>query len=260
MDVAQHPSTSALSAPGNVLHSHLVAPHELQHPLRDGVHKGRHAAGGCRHRQAGEPPEALSELCLSQASGIRQLISLPPDPRALPCTHTVHNRCYSLSEAVHAAMHSRMYPCLPWFAHHGQDRCISAACAAAVMPLRAIALACCQARLAACALTRLCPHYAAPLHPLQVRLYSLEELASGQQAGAQPAAVLRMPSKISCASWSPDAEGVITIGDYDGGLSQVRGAERGKGRRGALVLAVLRESAWRSKCSTESAASMRQQL
>ncbi len=56
---------------------------------------------------------------------------------------------------------------------------------------------------------------------LQVRLYSLEELAAGQQVVAQPEAVLRMPSKISCVSWSPDADGVITIGDYDGGLTQV---------------------------------------
>ncbi len=56
-----------------------------------------------------------------------------------------------------------------------------------------------------------------------MRLYSLQALLRGEQAGAQPAAVLRLPGKISCASWSPDAEGVITIGDYDGGLSQVGG-------------------------------------
>lgn len=56
----------------------------------------------------------------------------------------------------------------------------------------------------------------------QVRLYTLEGLLDTDVDFQQtPVAIVRMPSKISSVAWSPDSHGVITVGDYDGAVSQV---------------------------------------
>lgn len=36
-----------------------------------------------------------------------------------------------------------------------------------------------------------------------------------------PVATLRLPGKVSCLAFSPDMQGVISVGDYDGTLTQV---------------------------------------
>lgn len=36
-----------------------------------------------------------------------------------------------------------------------------------------------------------------------------------------PVAIVRLPGKISSIAWCPDMEGVLSIGDYDGTLTQV---------------------------------------
>lgn len=38
-----------------------------------------------------------------------------------------------------------------------------------------------------------------------------------------PVALVRLPGKVSSIAWSPDMDGVMSIGDYDGTLTQVRG-------------------------------------
>jgi hypothetical protein len=38
-----------------------------------------------------------------------------------------------------------------------------------------------------------------------------------------PMAVVRLPGKVSSIAWSPDMEGVLSVGDYDGTLTQVCG-------------------------------------
>ena len=56
---------------------------------------------------------------------------------------------------------------------------------------------------------------------LQVRLYSL---ASGLSSDGPAAAVSahRMPAKLSSLAWCPDgAPGVVTVGDYDGDVTQI---------------------------------------
>ncbi|KAK9805573.1 hypothetical protein WJX72_005987 [[Myrmecia] bisecta] len=57
----------------------------------------------------------------------------------------------------------------------------------------------------------------------QVRIYSLSSLqsSSGGSLHQLPVALHRMPSKLSSITWSPDIEGVVTVGDYDGVVSQV---------------------------------------
>jgi hypothetical protein len=37
-----------------------------------------------------------------------------------------------------------------------------------------------------------------------------------------PVATVRLPGKVSSIAFSPDMHGVISIGDYDGTLTQVR--------------------------------------
>jgi hypothetical protein len=37
-----------------------------------------------------------------------------------------------------------------------------------------------------------------------------------------PVALVRLPGKVSSIAWSPDMDGVMSIGDYDGTLTQVR--------------------------------------
>jgi hypothetical protein len=36
-----------------------------------------------------------------------------------------------------------------------------------------------------------------------------------------PVALVRLPGKVSSIAWSPDMDGVMSIGDYDGTLTQV---------------------------------------
>lgn len=94
------------------------------------------------------------------------------------------------------------------------------------------------------------------LLPLQVALYPLAPLTELQDAAAEPGAALlgclgscsssqrrermqqssqqqavpllppvatvRLPGKVSSIAFSPDMQGVISIGDYDGTLTQVR--------------------------------------
>lgn len=41
-----------------------------------------------------------------------------------------------------------------------------------------------------------------------------------------PVATVRLPGKVSSIAFSPDMQGVISIGDYDGTLTQVRMASK----------------------------------
>lgn len=49
----------------------------------------------------------------------------------------------------------------------------------------------------------------------------MEELLSTSSLTSSPAMVHRLPSKVSCLAWSPYLDGVVTVGDYDGVLSQL---------------------------------------
>lgn len=71
--------------------------------------------------------------------------------------------------------------------------------------------------------TGLAPHLFAACSDPQVRLYALEGLDEPGAAAlaAEPAAVLRMPSKVSSCTWDPHCEGMVTVGDFEGTLSQV---------------------------------------
>ncbi len=54
----------------------------------------------------------------------------------------------------------------------------------------------------------------------QIRLYSLAS-ALGGDGPAAPLSAHRMPAKLSSLAWCPDASGVVTVGDYDGEVSQI---------------------------------------
>ncbi len=56
--------------------------------------------------------------------------------------------------------------------------------------------------------------------PPQIRLYSLAS-GLGSDSPAAPASAHRMPAKLSSLAWCPDAPGVVTVGDYDGDVSQI---------------------------------------
>jgi WD40 repeat protein len=57
----------------------------------------------------------------------------------------------------------------------------------------------------------------------QVRVYSLASRLQhpDDDSYLQPLRCHRMPSKLSCLAWNPDAPGTVTVADYDGVLSQV---------------------------------------
>ncbi|KAI7846252.1 hypothetical protein COHA_000232 [Chlorella ohadii] len=57
----------------------------------------------------------------------------------------------------------------------------------------------------------------------QVRVYSLASRLQhpGDESYLRPLRCHRMPSKLSCLAWNPDAPGTVTVADYDGVLSQV---------------------------------------
>lgn len=61
----------------------------------------------------------------------------------------------------------------------------------------------------------------------QVRLYSLAnaleqaEEAGGSATCCAPLTAHRAASKLSCLAWSPDDPGMVTVGDYDGVLTQL---------------------------------------
>lgn len=78
---------------------------------------------------------------------------------------------------------------------------------------------------------------------LQIRLYSLAS-GLGSDSPAAPVSAHRMPAKLSSLAWCPDgAPGVVTVGDYDGDVSQidfttghhVAGVDGHGGRRCAFV-------------------------
>lgn len=171
------------------------------------------------------PSRHLPEACLSQSSARHTSRSC-----SQPC-HQIPERCLAHAHSRQQLLQLQQV----WMCCHVQQDVPMLALGCSVHPGQMYLSSLhhsCDATRRPCTGLLPGPKHTLPPHPsassapppLQVRLYSLEQLASGQQVVAQPAAVLRMPSKISCASWSPDAEGVITIGDYDGGLSQVRGA------------------------------------
>lgn len=57
----------------------------------------------------------------------------------------------------------------------------------------------------------------------QLRLYTLESLLDPSLLPQQlPVAVVRTFAKVSSLAWNPDSDGVVTLGDYDGVLTQVR--------------------------------------
>jgi hypothetical protein len=66
-------------------------------------------------------------------------------------------------------------------------------------------------------------------------LYTLESLLDPSLLPQQlPVAVVRTFAKVSSLAWNPDSDGVVTLGDYDGVLTQVRAAAAARGPRSCL--------------------------
>ena len=56
----------------------------------------------------------------------------------------------------------------------------------------------------------------------QIRVYGLPEACAVLGARPGPIAAHRLAAKLSSLAWSPALPGVITVGDYDGSVLQVR--------------------------------------
>jgi hypothetical protein len=48
-----------------------------------------------------------------------------------------------------------------------------------------------------------------------------QQQQQGSLPSLPPVALVRLPGKVSSIAWSPDMDGVMSIGDYDGTLTQV---------------------------------------
>lgn len=77
----------------------------------------------------------------------------------------------------------------------------------------------------------------------QIRLYSIGELGATPRRlpSAVPAMTHRMFSKLSSLAWSPDVPDLVTVGDYDGALSQIH---VGTGHIGSDVDAHMGRRVW----------------
>eukprot|EP00879_Flechtneria_rotunda_P014933 GHRR01015603.1.p1 GENE.GHRR01015603.1~~GHRR01015603.1.p1 ORF type:complete len:611 (+),score=225.96 GHRR01015603.1:1751-3583(+) len=62
---------------------------------------------------------------------------------------------------------------------------------------------------------------AAAIRQSSSQTWQTEQQQQQHVGSLPPVAVVRLPGKVSSVAWSPDIDGVISIGDYDGTLTQV---------------------------------------